>query len=264
MTNYYEILGVRDKASDAEIKRAYRRLVKIYHPDINPSDEAGEKIVEITSAYEVLSDPQTKYEFDRLFFEGLAAPAEFVTESPEEVARRAYRQQRQAEERERLARQYRIKVRFYNIQRKSCYLFLLVSILFTVDYLYKPNYDYLPVSYVSLEQKGKTLYSIIQTDGGRQLESTRGVYDHFDPYHYEDLRIHYSSVFGVEAEVAVKYKGAWQHYPLYGSLHEFGNFFGYLVMLICLVVIRQKEYADWALTVAIIPFFVSLFLFLMV
>ncbi len=65
--DYYEILGVPRDASQEEIKRAYRRLVKKYHPDMYPGDkaEAERKFKEITEAYEVLSDPQKRAQYDR-------------------------------------------------------------------------------------------------------------------------------------------------------------------------------------------------------
>ncbi len=66
MTNPYESLGVSKNASADEIKSAYRRLAKKYHPDANPNNkEAEEKFKEINSAYEILSDPQKKANFDR-------------------------------------------------------------------------------------------------------------------------------------------------------------------------------------------------------
>lgn len=64
--DYYEILGVPRNASQEEIKRAFRRLARQYHPDVNKDDpQAEERFKEIGEAYAVLSDPQKRAEYDR-------------------------------------------------------------------------------------------------------------------------------------------------------------------------------------------------------
>jgi len=59
--DYYEVLGIERTASSEEIKKAYRKLAREYHPDFNKDDpHAEEKFKEINEAYEVLSDPQKR------------------------------------------------------------------------------------------------------------------------------------------------------------------------------------------------------------
>ena len=63
--DYYDVLGVSRDASDAEIKKAYRKLSKKYHPDINKESGAEAKFKEVTEAYEVLSDSQKRAAYDQ-------------------------------------------------------------------------------------------------------------------------------------------------------------------------------------------------------
>ena len=70
--DYYEVLGLQKGASDDEIKKAYRKMAKMYHPDLHPDDpEAEAKFKEVNEANQVLSDPDKKAKYDQFGFAGV-------------------------------------------------------------------------------------------------------------------------------------------------------------------------------------------------
>jgi len=70
--DYYEVLGLAKGASDDEIKKAYRKLAKQYHPDLHPGDSVAEaKFKEVNEAYEVLSDKDKRARYDQFGHAGV-------------------------------------------------------------------------------------------------------------------------------------------------------------------------------------------------
>lgn len=64
MADHYEVLGIDRQASVDDIKKAYRRLARELHPDVNPSADAAERFKQVTHAYDVLSDPKQRQQYD--------------------------------------------------------------------------------------------------------------------------------------------------------------------------------------------------------
>ena len=66
MASYYDVLGVPKSAGDKEVRQAYRKLARKYHPDLNPGDKKSEeRFKSLNEAYEVLSDPKTRATYDK-------------------------------------------------------------------------------------------------------------------------------------------------------------------------------------------------------
>ncbi|MEM9327037.1 MAG: DnaJ domain-containing protein [Bacteroidota bacterium] len=260
---HYDALGLTQDATPDELRRAYRRLVKIYHPDVNPSPEARIKIRQLTEAYDVLSDSYTRNLYDL----ELTDPQAYYTythpateeESEEIRAWRAFRQQKAREERERIDNLIFIKIKFYKFQRWYSKAFLLLALVFTVDYFYWPSYELAEV--LSIEPTGRdtrirTSLLSFETSGDLLRAHRNQPLDH--------VMIYYSSIFNLPVQVGFKAQGSQYLLKIYSTLHTFNNVFSYIIIAISLIVIRKKQYEDWALTLAIIPFFLSGFLLLFV
>ncbi len=80
-TDYYEVLGVSHDADQDAIRRAYRKLARQYHPDLNSDGDAEERFKELGEAYEVLSDPEKREQYDRLGADWREAEQEAPNES---------------------------------------------------------------------------------------------------------------------------------------------------------------------------------------
>lgn len=91
--DYYKLLGVASSANSAEIKRAYRRLARLYHPDLNTMTH-DEQIKRLNEAYEILSDARKRAAYDNLLRQARLRAAEARAE------RERLRQQQEEEERE--------------------------------------------------------------------------------------------------------------------------------------------------------------------
>src|SRR3981081_3680162 len=63
--DFYEVLGVSRTANQKEIQRSYRKLARTYHPDVNKDPAAEERFKEVSEAYDVLSDPDTRRRYDQ-------------------------------------------------------------------------------------------------------------------------------------------------------------------------------------------------------
>src|SRR5579862_2957709 len=73
--DYYEVLGLGRNASEDEIKKAFRRLARQYHPDVNKEKGAEAHFKEVNEAYEVLGDPQKRAAYDRFGHAGVSNEA---------------------------------------------------------------------------------------------------------------------------------------------------------------------------------------------
>ncbi|MEQ8962321.1 MAG: DnaJ domain-containing protein, partial [Coleofasciculus sp. C2-GNP5-27] len=91
--NHYQTLDIHPQATTQEIKQAYRRLAKRFHPDSQTETTNSEKIIEINGAYEVLSDPQRRHSYDQQLFTQFSAKRR-NRQQRNEAAQKQYQRQR--------------------------------------------------------------------------------------------------------------------------------------------------------------------------
>jgi curved DNA-binding protein CbpA len=123
--NPYEILSIPSNASHHEIKSAYRRLVMQYHPDRNKATDAHERIALINEAYEILSDPQKRMQYDNRL-QSIWSHVEVQTEEdPIEAYKREFKRKRRERERVEQENALENKILIYRIARFFSYPMLL-------------------------------------------------------------------------------------------------------------------------------------------
>lgn len=136
MRDFYRILGIPDNATMADIKSAYRRLAKLYHPDLNPgSKNSEEKFKEILDAYTILSDDELRAQYDRKRKYGSSASG-FSTSPPQapgEKKREAQRREYPPEYIEMMRQRNRIRIVKHIYRRKKILRGMIITfILFLV------------------------------------------------------------------------------------------------------------------------------------
>ena len=255
--NHYQRLGVNTSASQSDIKRAYRDLVKVYHPDLNPYADTHSVMQEINEAYEVLSESQSRSLYD-LRLAGYAMPSPPPEETEAEKYRREYKRRKAHEERVHMENLIKLKIKFYKYQRYASMVFFAIGLIFTLDYFIIPfDTDY-EIESVQLLRK----QTEIKLGGSKTLMSERSLLDEFNRNGGKTATVSYSLVFGIPAYVNLS--GSMNEYRIYGTLHSFRNIITFIILVFSVIVINNKEYTDFRLTCGLVPILLVIFQALMV
>jgi curved DNA-binding protein CbpA len=130
MEDYYQILGISPRATQLEVKRAFRKLAILYHPDKNKTIDGEEKFKQINQAYEVLSDPAERSQYDlSLFYPGYQQTAKSNHRDPAYRRRPAYPQREPAPSVQELMAEYLPKFRW------ACWAGLILCFFVALDYM---------------------------------------------------------------------------------------------------------------------------------
>jgi len=171
--DYYQILGVNHTASEAEIKRAYRRLAVSYHPDKNPDPQAENIFKQVNEAYDILSDPEKKRQYD------LKLQNPFMEWVPESSTPRhrdpAYRPSRpkvyRKSEGEKL---HELMAEHLPLAQKSTLLCFTISICLLIDFAWPARVSKEEINSTFLRRtysrNSSTTWWVIETSGGHIID----------------------------------------------------------------------------------------------
>jgi hypothetical protein len=245
--NPYEVLRVASSATDAEIKKAYRELVKRYHPD-KTGGASDDAISEINAAYEILSDPRRRHAYDNRF-SYLFVDA-IVEEDPREVYRREFIRKKQEEAAARRARQEPIFRRMFRI---NLVLTILTSLVVIDPFLPSLHHD------DTIRNQ-----SLVAWSSGRGNFRTHYLYtDKYELLVPEGLflevedgtpvLIKSTPVFRVPTYVEVETAEEVVSFEPSGTVYSFPVPAHYIMLIACLSVIFDRRYNEAAFHASFIP-----------
>jgi hypothetical protein len=261
--NPYETLGVSSQATNTEIKSAYRRLVKKYHPDVYKGNHE-DMIRQLNAAYDILSDPARKMAFDGRGSKTTSFVYEYQ-EDPRTKQRREYAARRRAEIRRRKEEYFRIASNTYKVLRLMSWAGFALASLFVID-------EHMPqVMYHEVAEKGwlddsrrtDESVSYMQTENFLIAVPSRiHVFYDYDAIDRQVLAIAVSPIFEVPSTVSLVNDGENVTAEIKRTIFSSQINAQYLLFFVSLFIVIRKRYSDTNLGLAFIPIFVMVFIWL--
>lgn len=257
----YHILGVSQNASDDEIKSAYRRLIKQYHPDKNNSEEAKDRVRMINAAYEILSDPVRREQFHQPVFAGVE-----LEEDPIETYKREFQRKRwEKAEAGKAIRLARAKTT-YKVVRILTFPILVFAVILLMDDFLPPNaYDEIPISGWQDRLPGAKysrgeLVSYMETSNyfirvPHQFHLAYPYYDENKP----PVRIFTTPILDIPRNLHCSFEGQSWRMDLPGTIHTHVIPLRWLLLLSSLFVVARKKYSPLNYMLCFFPMLVMAF-----
>lgn len=241
----YQILGISPNATDDEIKKAYRRLVKQYHPDKNSSPEAGGRVQLLNAAYEILTDPLKRAHYHQPTY------ADVIEEDdPIEAYKREFKRKRWEKEQAAKARALSRQKVAYKVLRTLTFPILLFALLIVLDgFLPFVPHEEIPIAgWQERERGGKyskgALISYLQTPGFYVRVPHRF---HLNYPYYDDLRppvtIYTSAIFDVPRHVYSTFGGYNWRVEIPNTIHSHIFPIKWMLLLSSLFVVARKKFS---------------------
>lgn len=260
--NPYHVLGVPPDASQNEIKSAYRKLVKEYHPDRNSSEAARNIIVRVNEAYEILSNPERKAIYDR----GWTIQVDLVSDEERQYHeyREAFKRKRGEEDRKRRERQLARQRLWFGVLRFVSIGICLFALLLVID-------QFLPSNHIQEKaDRGWQLRTSRSKSSRGELISfmhtehfTFGVphqvhldYDYFGQPGIIDIE--YSPLFKVPKTILVQIEDKVLQFEAGRTVFSFLIPWHYLLLVMAMAVSLKRDYHPGFLILAYATLFVCL------
>lgn len=254
--NHYEALEIQSSATPGQIKAAYRKQVKRFHPDINPDPAAATRMILINEAYEILSDSTTRNLYD-LFLSGVPVKTVLKETTPEQKYRAEYIRDRIRKQRNRMEQQFRYKQRFYRYFRFANMFFFGLALVLTFDYYYSFSEHTYATGQVILRRYD----TYILAKNGANISTDRSFYRDYMSSSAPNVVIRYTSILDLPQKVrAVDDE---REYFIHGTIYSFRNTFSVIIFIFSLVVIGNKRYTDFRLSCGLLSSMCFLYIVLM-
>jgi len=260
--NPYEVLGLSANATDREIKNAYRKLIKQFHPDKNAGEEARNRAVLINEAYEILSDPERRARYDNAVY---TSAEQTNTEDPVEAYKREFKRRRWEKEKQKKEEAEAVAAywepRIYKVVRILIFPVFAFAFLLVLD-------NMLP----------KAVYREVAESGyqvrGGQTRSTKGSLAsymrtshfvlrvphelHLDYPYYEEskpvLTIHVTSIFRIPRNIECILNDKLQYFEVPHTIHSTFIALPWLLLTSSFVIVWNGKFSKLMYGLCFLPF----------
>jgi hypothetical protein len=255
----YQTLGVPLNATEKQIIDAYRKLVKLYHPDRNNSDEAKVMIRNVNEAYSILTDPVKRSRYNYRSGPSIVYPTPTKEEQAYNAYKAAYIRKKREEAQRAKARELEVKMSTFKIMRMVSFPILAFAFVLVIDEWIPPTVFVETVENGWQERVGgsrgsnSSLASFMQTENFVMIvpDEVHLEYDYFG--NPEKIRIEASPIFNVPGHIEVPVKDRVFKFEAGDTLYSFFFPLHYLLFLSTLFVVSRKTFTTINYSVCFLP-----------
>jgi hypothetical protein len=246
--NPYDVLGVPSNATDAQIKAAYRKLVKQYHPDVSDHSTATATIAEINEAYDILGDPEKRHKYDHRF----SYTEVVVEEDPREVYKREFIRRKKEEAMEKRASEERLFRKMYKLNIALA----LLAFLLTIDE-FLPSLTYQEPAHsetvVTRRVRGTTYRNLYINSPNFRFAVPSDVHPYYDYGTRPLMEIEASPIFKIPTHVEIPSGNATLGFRPPRTFYSFVIPFHYLFLACCAFVLMKRKFNRSSFSLSFMP-----------